>query len=119
MKKICPVCNQEFEGRSDKKFCCDQCRNTYNNNKYADFSNQTRNINRILKSNRKVLSDFFAKGVTKLNKERLLKAGYNFDYLTNIYTTRTGNTYHYCYDFGITNIEDNYFLIVEKKEYID
>ena len=81
MKKICPVCNQEFEGRSDKKFCCDQCRNTYNNNKYADFSNQTRNINRILKSNRKILSDFFAKGVTKLNKERLLKAGYNFDYL--------------------------------------
>ena len=113
MKKICPVCNQEFEGRSDKNFV-DQCRNTYNNNKYADFSNQTRNINRILKVIGKFYPIFLQKG-NKLNKERLLKAGYNFDYLTNIYTTRTGNTYHYCYDFGITNIEDNYFLIVEKK----
>ncbi len=119
MKKICPVCKQEFDGRTDKKFCCDQCRNTFNNHKYADFSNQTRNINRILKNNRKILANFYEKGLLKPHKDKLLKAGYNFDYLTSIYTTKTKKTYHYCYDFGITAIEDNLFLIVEKKEYLD
>ncbi|NLB86872.1 MAG: hypothetical protein GX793_07420, partial [Bacteroidales bacterium] len=100
-------------------FCCDQCRNTYNNHKYADFSNQTRNINRILKNNRKILSDLFEKGIYKIHKEKLLKAGYNFDYLTSIYETKSKKTYHYCYDFGIAPIEEGWFLIVEKLEDLD
>lgn len=30
-KRICPVCGKEVNGRSDKKFCSDECRTFYNN----------------------------------------------------------------------------------------
>lgn len=119
MKRICPVCNMEFDGRADKKFCCDQCRNSYNNNIYADYANTTRNINRILKNNRRILFEFFDKGNFKPHKDKLMMAGYNFDYLTNMYKTKTGKTYFYCYDFGISFHDDGFCSIVEKKEYVD
>ena len=31
MKKNCLECGEAFNGRIDKKFCSDYCRNTYNN----------------------------------------------------------------------------------------
>lgn len=119
MKRICPICNIEFDGRADKKFCCDQCRNTHNNHLYAEYTNTTRNINRILKNNRRVLFEFFDKGNYKPHKDKLLSASYNFDYLTNIYKTKNGKTYYYCYDFGIIINEDGFCSIVEKKDYVD
>ena len=33
MEKRCLECNDVLHGRSDKKFCSDACRNTYNNKK--------------------------------------------------------------------------------------
>jgi len=32
-------CERELHGRSDQKFCSDQCRNTYNNSLNADNNN--------------------------------------------------------------------------------
>jgi len=119
MKRICPVCKSEFDGRIDKKFCSDYCRNTFNNQKYQDINNYSRRINRILKQNRKILSDFFNRNITKIHKDKLISAGYNFDYLTNIYKTQKGKEYYYCYDFGYTIIENNLCQIVRKKEYVE
>lgn len=119
MLRKCPVCNSEFDGRIDKKFCSDYCRNTYNNRKYQDISNYSRQINRILKQNRKILYDFFSKKHTKINKEKLLSAGYNFDYLTSIYKTKNGKEYHYCYDYGYIELDENTCQIVQKKDYVD
>lgn len=31
MTKICEYCGQEFEGRSDSRFCCSKCRSAYHN----------------------------------------------------------------------------------------
>ncbi|MBC7863150.1 MAG: DUF2116 family Zn-ribbon domain-containing protein, partial [Bacteroidia bacterium] len=42
--KKCPECGESYLGRVDKKFCSDQCRNTYNNRHNADGTNQVRNI---------------------------------------------------------------------------
>lgn len=38
--KRCPVCSKEFNGRSDKKFCCDECRTYYHNTKKRSSGNQ-------------------------------------------------------------------------------
>ena len=119
MKRICPVCNCEFDGRVDKKFCCDQCRNTYNNRQNQDILNYSRNINRVLKNNRRILQEFFEKNNFRPHRDKLIAAGFNFDYLTNIYKTKNGKTYLYCYDFGYTLNEEGFCAIVEKKEYVD
>lgn len=120
MKRICPVCNIEFDGRIDKKFCCDQCRNTFNNKNYLEAANFTRQINKILKNNRKILFDLYGKNSTrKIQKEKFISSGFNFDYLTNIFKTKTGKIYFFCYDLGYIFHEDNQISIVERKEYVD
>ncbi len=119
MKRNCLECGESFEGRVDKKFCCDQCRNTFNNRQNKDASNFCRNINRLLRNNRKVLENFANNKKYKTNKEKLITAGFNFDYLTNIYKTKTGKIYYFCYDYGYIENDDNTFTIVERKEYVD
>lgn len=124
MKKKCPVCGTEFEGRVDKKFCCDQCRNTYNNHLNQKTTLFTYDVNKILKNNRKVLFEMYEK-IDKpeterhsVSKEKMLKAGFKFDYLTNIYKTKSDKMYYYCYDYGYY-YDNEYVVIVPKKEYVD
>ena len=47
LSRKCPECGDKIIGRVDKKFCSDQCRNTYNNRLNSDASNTVRNINNI------------------------------------------------------------------------
>lgn len=119
MEKECPECKDTFTGRVDKKFCCDQCRNSYNNRLNKDANNFCRNINRILKNNRKILENFVKNKKHRTTKEKLLNSGYNFDYMTNVYKTKTGKVYHFCYDFGYIESDNNSLNIVERKEYVD
>ncbi len=124
MKRICPVCKSEFDGRSDKKFCCDQCRNTFNNMQKQEENNFAYQINRVLKKNRQILSELY----TKLDKpdnerhsvlrEKLIKEGFKFDYMTNIYKTKAEKTYFYNYDFGYY-LDGEFVVIVRKKDYVD
>lgn len=124
MKRICPVCHTEFDGRADKKFCCDQCRNTYNNQLKQEDNNVTYKINRVLKKNRQILCDLYAK-IEKndnerhsVSKDKLVKDGFKFDYMTNIYRTKTDKVYYYCYDYGYY-VDNDFVVIVRKKEYVD
>ena len=119
MKRICPICKSEFDGRIDKKFCCDQCRNTFNNRLHQDTNNFSRQINRILKNNRRILHEFYENNNRKISKEKMLATGFNFDYLTNIYKTKTGKTYYFCYDLGYISNDDVFYNIVERKEYVE
>ena len=119
MKKECLECGELFEGRSDKKFCCDQCRNTFNNRQNSDDTNYARNINNILRKNRRILKDLNSKGKTRVSKDKLATKGFNFNYITNIYNTKTNKTYFFCYDQGYFEIDDNYYIIVEREEYIE
>ncbi|MBO7651899.1 MAG: hypothetical protein J6S84_04195 [Bacteroidales bacterium] len=124
MKRICPVCHTEFDGRADKKFCCDQCRNTYNNQLKQEDNSLTYKTNRLLKKNRQILADMYQK-IDKPDKERhsvlkdkLVKEGFKFDYMTNIYKTKTDKIYYYCYDYGYY-ADNDFVVIVRKKEYVD
>lgn len=49
----------------------------------------------------------------------MLDKGFNFDYYTNIYTTKTGNTYFFCYEQGYLPVEEEYYALVIKQEYVD
>jgi len=41
-QRNCPECGEKIIGRADKKFCSDQCRNSYNNRLNSDASNTVR-----------------------------------------------------------------------------
>ena len=54
--------------------------------------------------------------ISKANKEKLLALGFQFKYMTHVYITKTGKTYYYCYDYGYLPLENNWYLIVRRKE---
>ena len=115
MKKRCPECGDKIIGRADKKFCCDACRNTHNNALNKDSKNIVRNINNRLRKNYRILESLNPDGKTKTTKEKLLRLGFNFEFFTNIYTTKTGSVYFYLYDQGYLALENDFYLIVKRQ----
>ena len=118
MKAICLNCGEEFVGRSDKKFCCDQCRNTYNNQIKREHEILITNINKILRKNRKILKQFNPEGKTVIRKEHLLKLGFDFNYHTHSRTTPSQNTYYFCYEYGYMFLKDEKILIINQQKYM-
>lgn len=112
--KQCLECNRDFFGRADKKFCCDSCRNAFNNKINAEEESIIKRVNRRLRKNRNILIELNPKDKTTLTREKLLKKGFDFDYITQVYKTKDGKEYRYCYDQGYLVLEDSYLLLVKK-----
>jgi hypothetical protein len=116
--KNCLACDKPLKGRADKKFCDDYCRNSYNNQLKSISNNNIRNINNTLGKNRRILETLLpeTEETAKANKEKLQRLGFNFKYITHTYITKTGKTYLYCYEYGYLPLENDWFLIVKRKE---
>lgn len=119
MKKLCPECGDDFMGRSDKRFCSDHCRTTFYNRQNSDVNKLMRNINRILRRNRRILASFNPDGKAKVHRSKLANAGFKFGYCTNTYVTKSGKTYYFCYEQGYLPIERDYFALVIRQEYVE
>ena len=116
--KNCLNCDKLLKGRNDKKFCDDFCRNNYNNQLKSIINNQVKDINSTLAKNRSILKGLLleTKETATANKEKLQKLGFHFKYITHTYVTKTGKTYYYCYDHGYLPLENDWYLIVRKKQ---
>lgn len=116
MKRTCLECGDEIRGRVDKKFCSDHCRNAYNNKVNKDSKNLIRNINNRLRKNYRVLDSFsLREGKTKTTRTRLIDKGFDFEFITNLYTTKKGTTYFFVYDLGYLPLDNDYYMIVKRE----
>jgi len=116
MERRCLECGDIIRGRSDKKFCTDSCRNTFNNRqKSASGNNYIRKINGILKKNRNILAELNPGGKTRVHQSTILIKGFDFTYFTNRYITKTGTVYYFCYDQGYLPLDNKYYMLVRKK----
>ena len=114
--RLCLECNTPIKGRVDKKFCSDYCRNSYNNKLNKDSKNLVRNINNRLRKNYRILDSFTLKeGKTRTTKTRLLDKDFDFEYITNLYTTKKGSTYYFVYDLGYLPLDNDYYMIVKRE----
>src|SRR5215210_5414993 len=100
--KVCLECSKPLKGRVDKKFCDDFCRNSYNNKLNSDSNSYVRNLNNILRRNRRILEEMIpaTDEMAKTTRQRLLGKGFNLKYMTHTYTNKKGNTYCFCYEYG-------------------
>ncbi len=114
MSKNCLECEEKIVGREDKKFCSDGCRNAYNNKINKDCNNYMRNINNKLRKNYRILSEFNAVGKSKTTRSRLLDKGFDFDLMTTILLTKSGNTYYFIYDQGYMVLDNDFYMLVKK-----
>lgn len=118
-EKNCLECDRKIYGRFDKKFCSDQCRNAYNNKLNSDANNHIRTINGILRKNRKILKQCNPEEKTKIKKDKLLEKGFDFKYFTNMYVTKGGTTYIFCYEYGYLELEKNLIMVIERESYVE
>ena len=116
--KLCLSCDKPVKGRTDKKFCDDYCRNNYNNQLKSNSTNLIRNINNALGKNRRILESLIpdSEDITKTTKDRLLQKGFQFKYITHTYKNKKGNVYFFCYDLGYLPLENDWYLLVRRKE---
>ena len=112
--RSCPECGRTIFGRLDKKYCSDACRNASNNKVNADATNFVRSVNNTLRKNRRILSGINTEGKTKTHKDKLLLKGFDFGFFTNIYTTKAGQEYRFCYDQGYLILDNGFILLVER-----
>lgn len=114
--RSCLECGDPFKGRVDKKFCSDLCRVSFNNRMNSEDIRYVRNVNSILRKNRRILVGLNPTGKNRVSQEKLKARGFNFHYFTSLYKTREGAQYYYCYEQGYLPIENGHYLLVIKKE---
>ena len=112
-RKKCLECEEPIIGRSDKRFCSDQCRNSYNNRLNSDANSYVRNISNILRKNRRILQELNPNGKAKISKDKLLEKGFNLNFHTHTYTTQKGDKYTYCFEYGFLPLVDNMYFLVK------
>jgi len=110
----CLKCSEPFNGRADKKFCSDYCRNSYNNKVNKDSKNLIRNTNNRLRKNWRILEELNPNGKGTVSKKKLDMNGFDFNYITEVYTTKVGKVYYFCYDQGYSQLENEMFMLVKK-----
>jgi predicted nucleic acid-binding Zn ribbon protein len=115
IQRNCIECGVKIVGRSDKKFCSDACRNSYNNRQNKDSKNLMRNINNRLRKNYRILEQLNPNQKTKCTRDKLIQHGFNFNYFTSIYTTKAGATYYFVYDQGYLPLEEGFYALVKRK----
>lgn len=113
-KRTCPECGETYTGRIDKKFCSDLCRNSFNNKQNSDSTNYVRNVNNILRKNRRILEGSLKGETTNISRQKLVDKGLNFTYFTD--QKFTSYTYYFCYEYGYRFLEDDVVMIVKKFE---
>lgn len=114
----CLTCKTKLTGRADKKFCEAECRTAYHNKLNSFQNNFIRNVNNILKKNRRILIELNPKGKAKTTKEELLDRGFKFSYYTNEYVTQGGNKYHFVYEQGYLELDNGKYALVVRNKYV-
>ena len=117
-KRTCEHCGTAIFGRIDKRFCSDYCRNSAHNIQNRDSTNYMRKVNNILRKNRRILSKLNPKGKAKIQSTVLMEEGFNFAYYTNVYETKKGGKYFFCYDQGYIRLEDDWIALVVRESYV-
>lgn len=111
--KCCLHCGSEIKGRSDKKYCDDQCRSNFNNQQYSNSLSAVRNINYILRRNRQVLVGFVnGNKSSKVSFQVLVKKGFNPSYFTHTRVSSKGAEFRICYDVAFRILDGDMCHIV-------
>ncbi len=114
-KNYCLECGEEIKGRADKKYCDDSCRNNHNNKLNSDGNNLVRNVNNILRKNRRTLKAILKREEhINISMQKLVDQQFNFKYYTNVLNTKNNTTYFYCYEFGYRLLDNNYVMVVKQ-----
>ncbi|EMY80595.1 hypothetical protein pgond44_10619 [Psychroflexus gondwanensis ACAM 44] len=119
--KICPVCESPLKGRSDKKFCSTKCKSIHQYETRQEKEAFYLEVDRRLKTNRKVLKTYNFRGFTTVRKELLINDGFDPNFFTHYWKNSKGDIYLFVYDYGFLDLKKSgkdKYLIVQWQEYM-
>jgi len=107
----CLLCSEDFNGRADKKFCGDACRNAYNNEHTVQLEKQIKPIYHLLRRNRMTLAKLMNfNGVTV---SEMARNGFNFEYATHK-RRREEVEETFCFDYGFRLLDAEKVEIIKE-----
>jgi len=96
--QVCLECGSEIVyGRSDKKYCCDDCRIRSNNRLRFEHKSVRTSIVRVLDKNYRILDGLIKRGVDSVEIPELRMMGFNENCVTSWGKWRNHNLFM-CYD---------------------
>jgi hypothetical protein len=119
----CEVCGLSFEGRADKRFCSDACRNA-NKRQVQRISGWqepafVEKIHRMLRHNRQILKERLAEeSKLIISKADLIETGFHFGYCTSV-LSKDLNIYRFCYEYGWLEVENGKILLVKNDRHTE
>lgn len=116
-ERQCLECKQPISGRSDKRFCGDQCRNVYNNRDQREHKRNIYKVNRRLLQNYRILKKLNKGDKTKVTHKKLIDAAFSFSYITSIYRTKAGKIYYFVYDQGYLPLDNDWYVLVKRQNW--
>lgn len=95
----CLECGEtiHYGSRTDRKFCCDKCKDSYHNKCKVKDRKHIQRTNRLLEKNHKILRTLNANGIKEIEINELKVLGYSMDYVTS-YSKAGYKTVLCCYD---------------------
>ena len=111
VKNICQDCGEKLVGRSDKKYCNDYCRNNFNNKQNAFRYEHMKYVNRILKSNWRILQTLYKEGNLKSTEDILTGLGFKFECITGIEVQNEKVKLIRCYDYVLIKMDGNRYAL--------
>lgn len=111
-ERNCHFCGKRLYGRSDKKYCDDNCRNNHHYNVKRNDGYLIKSVNASLLRNRELLKLLCIGGRSMVKKQLLLARGFDFCVMTSLYKTKKGTEYRMVYDYAYRFVnEDDVMLI--------
>ncbi len=111
--RTCTACSTAIQGRSDKKFCSEYCRNSYNNQQKTN-EQFVRSINSLLRRNRQIIKLFLETigPDAVVFRDDMLRRGFHFEYYTHARKDKEGQAIRFCYEYGYAPTAHGYYRLV-------
>ena len=120
--RTCPVCDSVIAGRIDKIFCSVKCKSICQYERRQSKEVFYLEVDRQLKTNRKLLKTYSYKGYTTVKKAELINDGFNPNFFTHYWKNKRGDVYLFVYDYGFLDLEKSgksKYLIVMWQKYME
>ena len=99
MVKNCISCGKKLNGRSDKKFCSESCKNDFHNLQHSRKPAIVKIQRAAARRNRSLLVKMEASGIEKISTHELESIGFSFDGLTGIRIHPNESLLLYCFEY--------------------
>lgn len=108
---VCLECGDKIKyGRTDKKFCCDDCRNRHYNGKLKEARAYRRKVLSLLERNYELLDELLKKGIDSADFVNLVTLGFTPDAVTFYHRSRRHDEFA-CFDIKYKMSESRIYSI--------